>query len=191
MNPVVELGKKTVTSIDTANGDVADGYQWAMNVNLKPKKQKFTIFQSIHRVTHYKMGSKSATDTERFTEMWHKPKSGVEKDSFRVPRWWRTPSQGRKITGHLEVKAKLWVVKGTVSFKSQGASPSKEGGKPWGEAHGVEKVLTPPHGHPYVERHFKLTWKNKGVTDADLEGGKEMKVVKNSAKVVKPPLSMF
>ena len=60
---------------------MADGCQWAMNVDITPRDKAYTIFQTIDRVTHYKSGRKSDTDREKFTEMWHKPKTGIQKDS--------------------------------------------------------------------------------------------------------------
>ena len=177
--------EESKTSMPTANGDTSDGYQWKMIVTPNSRKHPYTIFQTIDRTTHYKSGAKSETDTVTFTEMWHKPAAGFEVDSFRVPRWWRSPDEEnpQPVAGHLEVKAKLWVVKGNVPFKNHGAVKSKEGKEPWGDTHGLHKVLTPPGN--YIDRHFKVTWDNpKEFMKEKLEKGADLNVVINKANHV-------
>ena len=178
-----EEGSKT--SMPTANGDTSDGYQWKMIVTPNSKKHPYTIFQTIDVTVHYKSGAKSETDTATFTEMWHKPAAGFEVDSFRVPRWWRSPDEKdpQPVNGHLEVKAKLWVVKGNVPFKQHGAMKSKEGKEPWGHTHGFHKVLTPPGN--YINRHFKVTWDNpKAFMKEKLEEGADLTIRTNKADLV-------
>ena len=196
MPPTVRLGKRTVAKPKkTAQGDVSDGFSWKLHVVGIPKNKPYTIFQTIDRTVHYRMGKKSKTDRARFTEIWQKPKAGVEIDSFRVPRWWRTPDTGKSVVGYLDVKAKIWAVQGKVSYKSVGAKKGSEGSSPWGDAYGMKRVLQPPPDHPYLIRRFKLHWNNPKikpgvdkpkVTVDDLQNGKDMSIIMNNEQSVDP-----
>ena len=125
-----------------------------------------------------------------FTEMWHKKKHGLNTDAFVVPRWWRSPTKKHKAVGFLEVSSKLWVVKGNTTFKSVGATKGTPGKDPWGDVHGVKRVIKPPQKHPFIVRHFRMTWENKVDTTVDrLENAADLKIVTDTERLVDPTMS--
>ena len=186
--PIVKLNKKKLVSVTMAK-DKAEGYQWSLSVNIKPRKANYTIFQSITRQVYNKTGKEEHLDKHVFTEMWHKKRTGANVDAFLVPRWWRTPTKRLNATGYLEVEAKMWVVKDNVTFKSIGAVKGKLGDEPWGDTYGVYRIIKPPANTPYVFRHFKITWDNKvGTTAKHLKEGKDLKIVIDNETIIKPAL---
>ena len=187
--PVVKLSKKKKISNPLPN-DAVEGYEWSMDVKNLPKKKTYTIFQSIDSTVYTKTGSKVYKDNHVFTEMWHKKKHGLNTDAFVVPRWWRSPTENHDAVGFLEVRSKLWVVEGNTTFKSVGATKGTTGKDPWGDAHAVKRVIKPPQKHPFIIRHFRMTWENKvGTTVAKLKNATDLKIVTDTERLVDPTMS--